>query len=50
MNNARDETAEARPMNITGKKRKKNLSPKARNKQLKVMCKYQQGNTIATQR
>ena len=36
MNNARDETAEARPMNTKGKEKKRNLSPKVREKQPKA--------------
>ena len=47
MNNARDEIAEVRPMNIKEKKRKS--SPKVR-KQPKGMCTHQQGNTNATRR
>ena len=46
MNNARDETVEARPMKINEKKRKRNLSPKRREKQPKGICTYQQGNTM----
>ena len=50
MNNTRDKTAEAIPTNRKEKKRKRNVSPKVRERPPKGLCTYQHGNTIATRR